>query len=59
MNKSKDYIKCKDKDDAADIAEELSKLNIDWDFCYEVDGEPGIWIECTISERKEIDNGNT
>lgn len=55
----KDIIKCRDKEDAADIAEELTKLNIEWDFAYEVQGEKGIFIECTISDRKETDNGNT
>lgn len=42
--KKGDTIKCSDKDEAAEIGDELCKLGINWDFCYELNGEKGIWI---------------
>ena len=39
-----DHIKCHDKEDAAELAEELGKEGYDWDFCYSMNGEKGIWI---------------
>lgn len=39
-----DSIKCHDKEDAAELAEELGMEGYDWDFCYSMDGEKGIWI---------------
>jgi hypothetical protein len=42
-----DTIKCRDKYDAADVAETLSHEGIEWEFLYEKDDEEGIWIEIT------------
>ena len=39
-----DTIQCHDPDEAAEVAEQLSREGILWDFCYERDGEKGIWI---------------
>lgn len=46
-----DYIKCSDAEEAADIADSLSKEGLKWDFVYEHDGEQGIWIEIQEDER--------
>lgn len=51
MLKKGDTIKCSDADDAADMAEALNRLGVDWDFCYEKDGEKGIWIEIMEDEK--------
>lgn len=44
MLKVGDTIKCSDKEDAAEAAENLGLLGYDWDFEYERDGQKGIWI---------------
>lgn len=36
--KKGDYIKCSDAEEAADIADSLSKEGIKWDFVYKKDG---------------------
>lgn len=40
-----DFIKCRDKKDAAEIAEQLTQLGYIWDFCFERKEQKGIWIE--------------
>lgn len=40
-----DLIKCRDKEDAAGVAETLSNLGYIWDYVFEHDGQKGIWIE--------------
>ena len=40
-----DFIKCKDKEDAANVAETMSNLGYIWEFCFEHNGQKGIWIE--------------
>lgn len=42
--KKGDTIHCLNASDAADMAEALNWLGVKWDFCYEKDGEKGIWI---------------
>lgn len=49
--KKGDLIKCTDAEDAANVADALSKNGIDWDFVYEHNGEKGIWIEILEDER--------
>lgn len=39
-----EYIKCADKEDAVETICKLPR-GLDWDFCYELNGEQGIWIE--------------
>jgi hypothetical protein len=55
MNKLKkgDYIKCKDADEAADVADSLNMKGIEWDFVYQKDGQKGIWIEILKGESNE------
>ena len=48
--KKGDFIKCRDKEDAGNIADALVNSGIDWDFCYEKNGEKGIWIEIKEDE---------
>lgn len=43
--KKGDLIKCADDTEAIRIIGNLSRTNIEWDFCYEKDGVKGIWIE--------------
>ena len=40
-----DFIKCRDKEDAAQVAEIINELGYLWDFCYQHKGQKGIWIE--------------
>lgn len=40
-----DFIKCRSKEDAGDVAEALNDLGYEWDFCFEHKGQKGIWIE--------------
>ena len=40
-----DFIKCKDKEDAGNIADTLCNLGYKWEYCFERNGEKGIWIE--------------
>ena len=48
--KKGDCICCHDKDDAANVAHALCELGINWDFCYEKNGEQGIWIDILEDE---------
>ena len=48
--KKGDLIQCKDAEDAANVADALTKNGIEWDFVYEHDGEKGIWIEIREDE---------
>lgn len=48
--KKGDLIKCRDTEDAASVADALSKNGIEWDFVYEHDGEEDIWIEIREDE---------
>lgn len=43
--KKGDLIKCADDTEAIRIIGNLSRADIEWDFCYEKDGVKGIWIE--------------
>lgn len=47
-----DSIKCHDKEDAANVADALCDLGINWDFTYNKNGEKGIWID--ILEDEEV-----
>lgn len=40
-----DMIRCKNANDAATLADILSKRQIPWELLYEKNGEKGIWIE--------------
>ena len=44
LNKG-DLIKCSSDDEAIRIIRNLSRANIEWDFCYEHEGVEGLWIE--------------
>ena len=48
--KKGDLIQCKDAEDAANVADALTKNGIAWDFVYEHAGEKGIWIEIQEDE---------
>ena len=48
--KKGDTIKCHDKDEAANIADVLCHMGINWDFCYKKHGENGIWIDILEDE---------
>lgn len=48
--KKGDYIKCKDADEAAEVADALQNEGYDWDFVYECNGQKGIWIEILKGE---------
>lgn len=46
MNVKKgDYIECANDKEAIRIIGNLSRANIEWDFCYERNGSKGLWIE--------------
>lgn len=47
-----DSIRCHDKEDAAEVAENLCELGINWDFTYEKNGEHGIWIDILEDENE-------
>lgn len=51
MLKKGDYIICSDKEEAVEIAENLHKMGIDWEFCYEKNGIKGIWIDILSDEK--------
>ena len=53
MLKKGDTIKCRDADDAANTADELTKSGIEWDIIYERGGKKGIWIEILESTYPE------
>ena len=40
-----DHIRCRDKEDAAKIADTLCDLGYKWEYCFELHGQKGIWIE--------------
>ena len=52
MLKKGDTIKCSDKYEAGEIADALSKQEIDWDFAYEKNGVKGIWIDILEDEEE-------
>jgi hypothetical protein len=43
--KKGDTIKCRDADDAVSTMQELDKAGIITDFCYELNGVKGIYLE--------------
>lgn len=46
MNVKKgDYIECANEKEAIRIIGNLLRANIEWDFCYEINGSKGLWIE--------------
>ena len=45
-----DSIRCHDRDDAAQVADALCDLGINWDFTYDKNGEKGIWIDILEDE---------
>lgn len=53
MNRLKvgDTIQCHDKDEMVDIFLALQKEDIDSDFLYEKDGEKGLWLIITKSNK--------
>lgn len=55
MNKLKkgDMIECADAEEAADIADSLSKEGIEWVIVYQKDRQKGIWIEILKGESNE------
>lgn len=48
--KKGDLIKCRDAEDATNVADALSENGIEWEFIYEHDEEKGIWIEIQEDE---------
>ena len=44
MNEVK-YIKCSSLDEAIELMKKLTREGKDADFCYEKDGEGGLWVE--------------
>lgn len=42
-----DYVRCKDKNDMVNIMCELQDKDIEVEFCYELNGKKGFWLEIT------------
>jgi hypothetical protein len=48
MNLKKgDFVRCRDKNDMVNIMCELQDKGIDTEFCYELNGKKGFWLEIT------------
>lgn len=51
--KKGDSIHCHNEQIAGLAADALSNLGYDWDFCYEKDGQKGIWINILDAPKEE------
>ena len=50
--KAGDYIPCESRTEMLEVLTEIAQLGITTEFCYELNGEQGLWLEVVEVEGK-------